>query len=150
MSGLTPTEALAQLAATCKVDGFRSTHYPAPAQLPNPPAILVFWDGLQILGAYDQTWVMRARVHLMVALVGDTPREIGILDPLLMRVVDAFMGDQPGYHLYDAERRGVDHCIFLNDPPANLTRILGYGGHSYYGHELFYEIKLRRLPGEGY
>ncbi len=142
-----PTTALTQLATYADtVLGVRA-YYPAPPTVV-APALVLFWDETDVSEMDEQTWLMSVKGHLMVAETGNTKGEIMRADPLIAQIADAFSPNaavpRNAYHLRSTTDTGVDYCRFVRVVPS---QVIGYAGHSYYGAELFWSIKLRRFAG---
>lgn len=142
-----PTTALTQLAYYAgQVTGLKAS-YPAPPTV-TAPHLVLFWDETDLDEMDEQTWLMSVKGQLMCSLTGNTTGEILRADPFIARIADAFSANGPrprnAYHLRSATDPGVDYCRLVRVIPS---QVIGYAGHTYYGAELFWSIKLRRFAG---
>ena len=131
------------------VAGIKSAHYPATNFLNESelPALVLYWGGPDETtiepsnASGGSLWLPAVMGQLLVARVGDTPREFATVDSLLTPLVDAFAVP---VNTIPALAGKVHRC--------HITRIrsslqLGYAGHEYYGAELSWSIKFhRRTP----
>lgn len=142
-----PTTALTQLAFYAGLVTGLTTHYPMPPTIAGPSLVL-YWDETDVSEMDEQTWLMAVKGHLMVAETGNTKGEVLRADPFIAQIADAFSPNaappRDAYHLRSATDPGVDYCRFVRVVPS---QVIGYAGHSYYGAELFWSIKLRRFAG---
>lgn len=141
-----PTTALARLAHYAGLVTGLKADYPAPATVA-APALVLFWDETQISEMSEQVWLMQAKGQLMVAQKGNTSGEIARADRFIAPLVDAFSpnaADKGAFWLRTDDGDRVDFCQVARVVPSLE---IGYAGHSYYGAELYWSIKLRRYQG---
>ena len=142
-----PETALTQLAYYAGQVVGLAAHYPAPPNIAGP-SLVIFWDETDVSEMDEQTWLMSVKGQLMVSQVGNTKGEVLRADPMIARIADAFSSNaappRNAYHLRSATDPGVDYCRFVRVIPS---QVIGYAGHSYYGAEVFWSIKLRRFAG---
>lgn len=121
------------------IDGLTGI-YPAPATLPNPPALIVFGGGGTVVHGSTQMISLRPKAHLMVATKGATIHEITRADRFLFPIIDAFSADTDetdGFTLGGI----IDRCVVAD---WEELAVIGYAGHRYIGYPIFFDLKVHR------
>lgn len=141
-----PTTALDRLAYyAAQVTGL-ACHYPAPPTITSPSLVL-FWDETTITEMTEQQWLIVVKGQLFIAAKANPTNEILTGDSFITPLVDRFSAnasDRSAYHLRTTSGDMVDYCRVERLQPSLM---LGYAGHSYYGSEIYWGIKLRRCQG---
>mgnify|MGYP000851105326 CR=1 FL=1 len=141
-----PTTALDRLAFyAAQVTGLLC-HYPAPPTI-NSPALVLFWDATDITEMSEQQWMMTVKGQIFIASKSNPANEILTGDGFITPLVDRFSVNAPdrsAYHLRTDDGDMVDYCRVERVQPSLM---LGYAGHSFYGSEIYWGIKLRRCQG---
>lgn len=139
---MNPRDALSQLATICDgIAGIEQASYPA-ADVSRTPVLNIYWDETTIEHGSEQRWFITARGQLLAALVDDAGADKSAADALLAPIVDTFRSEPSNlanYQLVRPNGERVNHCMVTTLRPS-----LTIGG--YYGAEIVWSIKLRRLP----
>lgn len=138
---MTPTEALAQVAAVVTAAAVLpgGCSYPAVAS-PPPRSGQVEWLGHERADNLNQqVWLLRAGLHVIAPRLNESTYDVGAVDALVLSVCDLFDPSNPaGYHLEIAGDR-ADCCS-----PTG-SGVQWFQGH--YAHRIDLLIKLRRFAG---
>jgi hypothetical protein len=149
-----PTTAVKQIAnyAAAGVPGLRA-NYPAVVQV-NPPHLLLFWDESELTyaGPGEQYWLMTVYGQLLVGALGIPEKEVLRAEQVIGPLVDVFTPDDQGsaaYHLEDlTDDSGGGRVDFCQLRRAKASAEITVGGtQRFYGAELWFAIKLRRMAG---
>ena len=145
-----PTEAASQIAAVAQqVLGIRDAIYPATGLPPKYPGMAILLGETTIeYFSTEQHWQMQVRGLLMTGLVNDTKHHVNEVDPLLVRLVDAFAPTGPGggnFSLWRADGEHVDACVL---GAINAGIEITYGGLVHYGAEILWNVAFRRFNHE--
>lgn len=125
--------------------GLREALYPATGLPPKYPGMVAIMGETTIeYFSTEQRWIMQVRGLLMTGLTTDTKRNVNEVDPLIVKIVDAFAAAPDPFVLVDpddADNR-TDMCL--------LSTVLGgqaidYAGAQHYGAELRWTVDFRRF-----
>lgn len=132
------------------VAGLLHAYYPAPSQLVEGPAALIFTNIAAVSITQEQTWESELMVRLLVPSKGRLAAEINALEPLIEPIVDHFTpttaaGRQAYQLIVPGEPGNVHHCF-----PARfqLSETIEYAGQVYSGITTFFAVKHHRFAGE--
>jgi hypothetical protein len=122
--------------------GLKESLYPARGLAPKYPGLVVILGESAIQYMSEQSWQVRVRGLLMTGLVNDTKHHVNEVDPLIVKIIDAFSSQPTPFRLVDADGDGSDACILS---AFNGGQEIGYGGQVHYGAELFWDVSFRRF-----
>lgn len=139
-----PVAVYQALAAQCQAATAIPTLYPMPASVPTKLTLILLGSTLRLARTgTQQEWLLRARGLLSIPMTGELGKEHLRADEALPLIADAFdPKDDSNAYTLDGK---VNRCAFVE---ANLCQAITIGGSQYFGHELFWDIKLQRFKGD--
>lgn len=152
-----PEVAIAQIATVAQAalqaatpDGRGAAYYPAIGNVSIYPSLLLFWGDTPIEYAPDiQFWMVQVKGQLLVSLRGKLASDIARADPVVVPLVDAFAAGSDGYNLKTAATgKMVDFCRIERVIPSLIVEYPAGAGTFYYGAELYWRLKLKRVAGD--
>jgi hypothetical protein len=127
--------------------GLRAAYPRMPGSLPKTPALICL--GMQPFDvtyqmATEQLWLYTVKAILVAPLVNETFRDVTLVDPLIVEIVDAFSPDNANRNFRLGNQ--VDYC----QPKRGnaMEEAYGIGGHLFYGINVDFDIKQRRFAGD--
>jgi hypothetical protein len=124
------------------VPGITKAEYPAPNSLSANNTAVVYAGDFDITHSDEMYLAGVSRAVLYIAPT-DTPVALGKADGLALDVVDQFAPNHPGFHLDGL----VDFCQVSR---VELSRVVSYAGHDYFGAIFYFRLKIRRFAGAGF
>lgn len=131
------------------LDGIRQAQYRFSTAITTAPFAIVYpadpetqvWTVTHEPG--QQVWLGQFLVHVGIARLGDTQRELASIDPFVHRLVDHFAIDDDGHAvpLPDLPDQ-PDRCYVTR---VGMDRAIPLGEHLYAGVELALDVKFRRI-----
>jgi hypothetical protein len=146
-----PTEAVERIAALAQeVLGLREAVYPAKGTPPKYPGMVLMLGETSIVYAFgtEQEWHLQVRGLLMTGLTNDTRHHVNEVDPLLVKLVDAFAPNANGGGNFSLWTPGGDHADTCVLGTINAGQEIGYAGLIHYGAELVWDVVFRRFTGD--
>lgn len=141
-----PTAALKQLAHYANTVPGLNVDYPATNKV-KAPHLMLWFSTAAITGGNEQQWVMSAKGQLLGTVKGgDLKSDFIRVEDFFAPLADLFSPENPRAYLLQDLTTGdrVDICQ-LSTISSGLA--IEWQGATYYGAELFWDIKLRRTAG---
>lgn len=120
------------------VPGIATAAYPAPNSITNN-TVVVYAGDFDLTHSDEMYLAGVSRAVLYIAPT-DTPMALGKADGLALTIVDQFAPNTPGFHLDGL----VDFCQVAR---IELSRVVSYAGHDYFGAIFYFRLKIRRFAG---
>jgi hypothetical protein len=128
--------------------GLKRAYYPAPAQVVEGPAALVFAGTGEAPPWGEQIWHHVVRVQLMTPLMSAQALAAGLnaLEPLVMAVWDHFPPNSNASRLIvDGEVGQVTHCYPVD---YEASQLIVYAGAEYAAIVINFNVKDHRFAGD--
>ena len=128
--------------------GLKRAYYPAPAQLVEGPAAIVFAQTGEAEQFSEQIWHHEVRVQVMTPIMSAQalPAGINALEPLVMAVWDHFRPNTNAWRLTVAGEVGqVTHCYPVR---YEASQLIIYAGAEYAAIVIDFNVKDHRFAGD--
>jgi hypothetical protein len=119
------------------VPGITAAYYPAPNSLSGNNNLVLYAGDFDITPADEMYLSGVSRAVLYVAPT-DTPMALGKADGLVPWILDQFAANTTGRNLDGM----VDLCKVSK---IELSRVVSYAGHDYFGAIFYFTMKIRRF-----
>jgi hypothetical protein len=119
------------------VPGISQAYYPAPNSLSGTNNLVVYAGDFDITPTEEMYLFGVSRAVLYIAPT-DTPMALGKADGLVDSVLDQFAVNTTG--------RNLDGLVtFCKTSRVELSRIVSYAGHDYFGATFYFQMKWQRF-----
>lgn len=126
--------------------GLRHAYYPAPAQVPDGPAAVVFAGAGVAQPWSEQHWHHEIRVQLMMPSRGFPAAELNALETLIEPIWDLFT---PGSAANQLRLAGSQDTATHCDPLRyEGSQVIEYGGKAFAALTLIFDVKTHRAVGD--
>jgi hypothetical protein len=119
------------------IPNINKAEYPAPNSVASANTIVVYAGAFDLKYAQEMylTGTSRAVLYLQPT---DTPAAISRADDVALAIVDQFAPGTTGFNLDGL----VDFC---NVSRIELSQIVNYAGHEFFGATFYFSMKIRRF-----